>query len=317
MPPALRLGTRRSPLALAQAGLVRDALGLAFPELDVELVPMQTRGDVDQRDFREIGQRGIFAAELEQALLEGQIDAAVHSCKDLTLDLPEGLGIAAILERDDPRDVLCGSARSIEELPRGARIATSSMRRQASLRLLREDLQPVAIRGNVQTRLARSRERGDEACMLAAAGLRRLGLDDTPGFALPVDRCVPEAGQGAIAVQVAHREPGAEEGAAAVPLDRPRPDWSLIADVDAQWAVAVERAVARELGGGCDTPLGVHVDCRGGRTHGWVFTADAAGCDGAIAGCALERHSPVAQAASELLDAVAGAGLQLPSGSPG
>jgi hydroxymethylbilane synthase len=262
----IRLGTRSSPLALAQAELVVRALAVAQPEVEMELVPMRTAGDLDPRPFADIGARGIFASELERALLAGEIDLAVHSSKDLALEATPGLELAAWLPREDPRDVVCGSARSLDELPRGATVATSSARRAAALGRIRPDIVTTPIRGNVQTRLARAAERGDAGCMLAAAGLHRLGLEQHIGFSLDVEQVVPEAGQGAVVVQVRTGE--ARGGAVA---------WELLDHAPTAMAVRVERRVAAAMGGGCETPVGVHVDASRGRAAVFIPGPDGGG----------------------------------------
>jgi len=224
-------------------------------DYEVELVPIVSEGDTDPRPLAEIGERGIFASALEKALLDGTIDAAVHSCKDLPLEDTAGLTLACVPFREDPRDVLCGVALSVDELPDGARIATGSARRSAALRTLRADLTPVAIRGNVATRLTRSAARGDDACMLAAAGLNRLGLRGSAGgFALEYGQVVPEAGQGIVVVQTRTGD------------DTVR--WDTIDDREIRWVMDVERSVAHLLGGGCEHPVGVHVNLADRRLAG-------------------------------------------------
>ena len=168
----IRLGTRGSTLAIAQAQLVADALD------DAEIVPIATAGDRDRtRRFDQIGDgRGVFTREIERALLEGEVDAAVHSAKDLTGEMPPGLVVAALLERDDPRDAVCGPFASLDEIPDGARVGTSSARRSARLRELRPGVEVVPLRGNVDTRLRKLDAGEADAIVLAAAGLRRLGL---------------------------------------------------------------------------------------------------------------------------------------------
>lgn len=246
--PDLRLGTRASPLALRQTELVVEALRRFAPELSVEVVPMTTLGDRDLRPLRELGDRGVFAKDLEQALLNGGLDAVVHSCKDLALIDTPGLQITALLVRDEPRDALCATsgARSLGDLPQGATIGTSSVRRRAALAHLRPDLHCVDIRGNVQTRLRHAREEQLDGVVLAAAGLQRLGLDHEIAALFSVADLVPEAGQGAIAIQTRAGEA--------------LPELTLLNDPTTAWAVDIERQVAHGLGGGCDTPVGVHVD---------------------------------------------------------
>lgn len=263
----LRLGTRASPLALVQANLVRDAILGCDDAPDVELVELVSDGDRDPRELRDIGERGIFAAHLERELLAGRVDAAVHSSKDLTLEDHPQLVLAAWPERDDPRDALVNTAgRGIADLPPGATLATGSARRAAQLRTLRPDLAAQPIRGNVRTRIDRSRERGDAGCVLAMAGLRRLGFlaEQLDVRALAVDEFVPEAGQGAIVVQ-----------ATAHVCPRTGFDWSRIDHVGTRRAVSLERELARLLGGGCSTPVGVHVELDAGVLHAFALAEGA------------------------------------------
>jgi hydroxymethylbilane synthase len=235
----IRLGTRGSTLAIAQAQLVADALD------DAEIVPIATAGDRDRtRRFDQIGDgRGVFTREIERALLAGEVDAAVHSAKDLTGDMPDGLVVGAILERGDPRDAVCGPFGSLAEMPAGSRVGTSSARRAGLLAELRPDIRVVPLRGNVDTRLAKLDAGEADAIVLAAAGLERLGLADRIAFLLDPDTFVPEAGQGAIAVQVrAGEEP-------------------LVAALDhgpTRAAVEAERDCVRRLGGGCTAAVAAH-----------------------------------------------------------
>ena len=249
----IRLGTRRSALAVAQARLVADGLG------EAEIVPMSTAGDRDRtRRFDEIGDgRGVFTGDIERALAEGLIDAAVHSAKDLTADMPDELVIGAMLERDDARDAMCGPFAALEEIPDGARIGTSSARRRALLAELRPGLEVVPLRGNVDTRLGKLAAGEADAIVLAAAGLRRLGLSGQIGFLLDPQVFVPEAGQGAIAVQVRR---GEEE---------------LVAALDhgpTRRAVEAEREFAQSVGGGCSAPVAAYAWHEGEtlRLRGWV-----------------------------------------------
>lgn len=263
--PALRLGTRRSPLALHQATLVRDALRLVDPELEVELVEIVSEGDTDPRELREIHDRGIFAHALERRLADGSIDAAVHSSKDLALDDTPGLVLAAWLPREDPRDALVNAGCELRDLPEGATIATGSARRMSGLRTVRGDLVPSPIRGNVATRIRRARERGDAGLVLAMAGLRRLGLVDAGEHdirPIAVDELVPEAGQGAVVVQARTQV-----------CERTGLDWSAIDHAATRRAVQLERAIAKRFGGGCDRPVGVHAQLEDGRIH--VFFASS------------------------------------------
>jgi len=201
----LRLGTRGSKLALVQTGLVRDALARSVPELAapdaIEIVTIKTTGDaIQDRPLSEAGGKGLFVKEIEEALLSGRIDAAVHSMKDMPTAQPAGLVIAAFLPREDARDVLiAGDATRIADLKQGAVVGTAALRRKAQLLYRRSDLKIVTLRGNVDTRLAK-RERGEvEATLLAMAGLKRLGL--TVGTPIPEDEMLPAVGQGAVCIE--------------------------------------------------------------------------------------------------------------------
>jgi hydroxymethylbilane synthase len=199
----VRLGSRGSRLALTQAELAAEALRQANPELDVALVPITTTGDRDRsKPFGEIGARGVFVKEIEEALLEGRVDVAIHSAKDMTSTATDGLAIGAFLAREDARDALCGA----DELRPGMRIGTASARRKAQLLALEPRVSIEPLRGNVDTRLRKRGERGLDAVVLAAAGLDRLGLANEIGHRFDVDRLVPEAGQGAVALQVRQGE---------------------------------------------------------------------------------------------------------------
>ena len=238
----IRIGTRASPLAMAQSELAATALrGLGH---EVVILPLSTQGDRDRRrTFAEIGGRGIFATEIEEALREGRVDVAVHSAKDLTGDDADGLAFGACLERADPRDAWAGPARSWADVPEGARVATASLRRASQLARLRPDLQIEPVRGNVETRLRRRTERGLDAVVLAAAGLDRLGLAHEIGFRIAPDEMPPESGQGVVVLQV-------RAG-----------DESLVAGADhADTALSLraERTVTRALAGGCTVPVAAH-----------------------------------------------------------
>jgi hydroxymethylbilane synthase len=274
----LRLGSRGSRLALAQAQRAADRLREADPLLDVALVPITTSGDRDRsRPFGEIGARGVFVKEIEEALLAGRIDVAVHSAKDMTSTDTEGLAIGAYLVRDDPRDALCGAS----ELRAGMRIGTASVRRKAQLLAIEPGLSVEPLRGNVDTRLRKRRERGLDAIVLAAAGLDRLGLDAEIGRRFdPLAEIVPEAGQGAVALQV---RAGEEELATAVN------------DRETRRRVEAERACVARIGAGCLAPVAAFHD-------GVSLTALVAAEDGSW----VERGSgsDPAAVADELLAAV-------------
>jgi hydroxymethylbilane synthase len=275
----VRLGSRGSRLALTQAELAADALRSVSAEVDVAIVPITTAGDRDRsKPFGEIGARGVFVKEIEEALLAGRIDVAVHSAKDMTSTDTDGLTVGAYLRREDPRDALCGAAG----LRAGMRIGTASVRRRAQLLALEPGLAIEPLRGNVDTRLRKRGERGLDAIVLAAAGLERLGLAGEIGHRFAPDELLPEAGQGAVGLQV---RAGEEELVS--PLD----------DAETRARVQAERACVARIGGGCLAPVAAHHD-------GTVLSALVADEDGAW----IERRSgsdPIALA-DELLAATAG-----------
>jgi hydroxymethylbilane synthase len=241
----VRLGSRGSRLALTQAQVAADLLRQARSELDIALVPITTTGDRDRRrPFGEIGSRGIFVKEIEEALLEGRIDVAVHSAKDMTSTLTGGLSVGAYLRRGDPRDALCGA----ERLRLGMRIGTASVRRRAQLLALEPSLSIEPLRGNVDTRLRKRGERGLDAIVLGAAGLDRLGLDAEIGHRFDPDELVPEAGQGAVALQVRAGDEGLVAG---------------VDDAETRRRVEAERACVARIGGGCVAPVAAHHDGEG------------------------------------------------------
>lgn len=241
----LILGTRGSKLALAQSHWVADALRVAHPNLDVEIKIIQTRGDATQAanvPLASFGEKGIFAKELEAALLANEIDLAVHSMKDLEHTLPDGLVIAAVPPREDPRDALIGS--TLDALPLGARVGTGSVRRRALLLSRRPDLQLLEIRGNIDTRLRKFREGQYDAICLAVAGLNRLGLQENISEILDPDWFTPDPGQGALAIQI-------RDG------DQRLRDLTIQLNHGPTWyAVLAERSFLRHVGGSCKTPVG-------------------------------------------------------------
>ncbi|HKP19528.1 MAG TPA: hydroxymethylbilane synthase [Gaiellaceae bacterium] len=236
----LRIGSRGSRLALRQAALAAERL--RAPGREVALVPITTTGDRDRRKpFGEIGARGVFVKELEEALLAGRIDVAVHSAKDMTSTDTAGLEVGAYLERDDPRDALCGAG----ELRAGMRIGTASVRRRAQLLALEPELSIEPLRGNIDTRLRKRGERELDAVVLAACGLDRLGLAGEIGHRFDPEEVLPEAGQGALALQVRAGEADLV-GAADDPETRRR--------------VEAERTCVAAVGGGCLAPVAAHHD---------------------------------------------------------
>jgi hydroxymethylbilane synthase len=258
----LRVGSRGSRLALTQAE--RAAEALRRPGVEIALVPITTAGDRDRtRPFGEIGSRGVFVKELEEALLAGRIDVAVHSAKDMTSTDAEGLAVGAYPPREDPRDALCGAA----ELRPGMRVGTASARRRAQLLAFEPELSVEPLRGNVDTRLRKRRERGLDAVVLAACGLDRLGLESEIGLRLDPAVMLPEAGQGALALQV---RAGEEELAA------------VADDPETRRRVEAERRCVAAVGGGCLAPVAAYHDGR-------VLTALIAAEDGSW----LERRQGV------------------------
>ena len=242
-----RIGTRGSALALAQAAETRDRLMAAhgLPETAFEIVPISTSGDrIQDRPLSEAGGKGLFTKEIEEALLDGRIDIAVHSSKDMPTVLPEGLDLLAFLPREDPRDAFIGrSVRTIMELPRGATVGSSSLRRQALIRRLRPDLQVITFRGNVQTRLRKLEEGQAEGTLLANAGLKRLGLAHVITDLMPLEQFPPAPGQGAICIE------------ACVGNQRVAELLAPINDAPTAAALACERAFLAALDGSCRTPI--------------------------------------------------------------
>ena len=272
----VRVGTRGSRLALTQAE--RALSSLRAPGIELALVPITTAGDRDRsRPFGEIGSRGVFVKELEEALLERRVDVAVHSAKDLMATDPAGLAIGAFLRREDPRDALCGA----RELRPGMRVGTASVRRKAQLLALDPTLAIEPLRGNIDTRLRKRAERGLDAIVLAACGLDRLGLGGEIGHRFDPETMLPEAGQGALALQV---RVGEEHLVAAAD------------DQETRERVQAERAVVAAVGGGCLAPVAAYHD-------GSVLTGLVAAEDGSW----IERlagDDPVALG-EELIDASA------------
>ena len=261
---SLRIGTRGSALARWQAEFVRA--GLARHGVTAELVIIRTSGDRDrQSSLRVIGGKGVFTKELEDALLEERIDLAVHSMKDMPTNLPAGLEISAICQREDVRDALISrGGLKLDQLPSGARIGTSSLRRQTQLRHYRADFEMVDMRGNVDTRLAKLEQGDYDAIVLAKAGLDRLGKAEQISEILPPEICLPAAGQGAIGIETRRRE---DEFAGAVRKLNHQPS---------QVAVEAERAVLVGLEGGCQVPIGVWARMESGslRIDARVLSAD-------------------------------------------
>jgi len=241
----LRIGTRGSPMAMVQSGLVRDRLLAAHPGIAVDLVPIRTTGDrVQNRLLAEIGGKGLFTKEIEEALLRREVDIAVHSLKDMETVVPPGLAIGCVLARDDPRDALVSSGGAgLAALPAGARIGTASLRRRAQLLRRRGDLRIAPIRGNVNTRLNKLAAGEAEALVLALSGLERLDMAGLASEILPTEMMLPAVGQGALAIECR-----ADDA-------RVRPLLSALHDPATAACVAAERAMLAALDGSCRTPI--------------------------------------------------------------
>ena len=299
------IGSRGSQLALWQANWVKDQLAAAGHEIAIEIIrttgdklqsypPEQPVPDSIAQSVAEAGTKGLFIKEIEEALLTGKVDLAVHSLKDLPTILPAGLILAAVPPREDARDVLISAGgRPFEQLPAGGRVGTSSPRRQAQLRELRPDLELIAMHGNLDTRL-RKLERGDcAALVLAAAGVHRLGLRERITGYFGFDQICPAVGQGALAIEI--RQGHAELAGAVAPLD----------DASTHLAVRAERAMLWRLGGGCKVPIGAHANLEDGqlRLRGVVASLDGnRSVRSAVAGSQKEPESLGTTVAEDLLE---------------
>jgi hydroxymethylbilane synthase len=277
----LIIGSRGSQLALWQARYVQARLAALGHESEIEII--RTTGDkITDVALARLGSasgvKGLFTKEIEDALLEGRVDLAVHSLKDMPTELPDGLVLSAVPEREDPRDALIG--RRLKDIPRGGRVGTSSLRRSAQLRALRPDVTVESVRGNLDTRLRKLEEGQFDAIMLAAAGLKRMGWHERIAEALPVDTMCPAVGQGALAIET--RADGRSGHQAALELDHPV----------THTAVTAERALLAALGGGCQVPIGAHAEMTGDRLRlrAVVIAPDAARM------VRLETEAPAAEA---------------------
>ncbi|ATG75651.1 hydroxymethylbilane synthase [Zobellella denitrificans] len=249
----IRIATRKSLLALWQANHVKDRLEQLHPDVTVELVPMTTQGDVLlDTPLSKIGGKGLFIKELEQAMLDGRADIAVHSMKDVPVEFPEGLGLTVICEREDPRDAFVSNQyQSLDQLPAGAVVGTASLRRECQIRARRPDLVVKTLRGNVQTRLRKLDEGEYDAIILAAAGLKRLELEARIACLLSPDESLPANGQGAVGIECRLDDP--ELLALLAPLDH----------APTRLRVVAERAMNQGLQGGCQVPIGSYAELEG------------------------------------------------------
>ncbi len=253
----LRIATRKSRLAMWQAEHVRDRLIALHPGLNVELVAMATKGDkILDTPLAKVGGKGLFVKELEDAMLDGRADIAVHSMKDVPMHFPEGLGLSVILEGAEPTDAFVSNHYAgPEALPEGARVGTSSLRRGLQVSEARPDLEVLSLRGNVQTRLSKLDAGDFDAIILATSGLRRLGLDVRITYELPPEVSLPACGQGALGIECRTNDP--ELLALLAPLDH----------LETATRVRAERAMNTRLEGGCQVPIGGHAVLEdGGRT---------------------------------------------------
>lgn len=259
----LIVGTRGSRLALAQTALVVDALRAARRAISIDVREIVTEGDRDKKPLSQIGGQGVFTKAIEEALLRGDIDIAIHSMKDLPPLLTAGLAIGAVPERGDPRDALVTrDGSTLARLPPSPRIGTGSARRAVQLKALRPDAEPVDIRGNVDTRIRKVDDGEFDAIVVAMAGLLRLGLADRAAQVFSVEEMTPSPGQGALAVQARADDVEVTD---------------IVADLDhrpTRIAVAYERAFLAELGEGCSLPVGAHAFLEGQRLIAWTMIAE-------------------------------------------
>jgi hydroxymethylbilane synthase len=317
----LRIGSRGSQLALWQANHIDGLLRGAGHDVEIEII--KTTGDrLQEVTFAQVGSKGMFTKEIEEALAEGRVDLAVHSLKDLPTELPEPFTLAATPVRVDPRDVFVSVKHaSLAALPQGARVGTSSQRRRAQLKSLRPDIDAVEFRGNVDTRLRKLAEGQVEAILLAAAGLDRLGRTDWVRERLSPEQFCPAAGQGALGIETRKDDTATIEAI------------SFLDHADTRFAVAVERAALAALGGGCQVPIGIHCRLRPFETwqgtgeirpHDEVFAVVANPDSGATVriyhSSLREKNDPETlgrQTAAMLLDAGAGPLLAISSDAAG
>jgi hydroxymethylbilane synthase len=295
----LKIGTRGSQLALFQANWVKDQLSHAHPDLKVTLVKIKTTGDkIQDVPLAKIGGKGLFVKEIEESLLQKKIDLAVHSIKDVPTEFPKGLHLSVITKREDPRDVFISrDGRTLKDLPQGAKIGTSSLRRQAQLLHFRNDLELIPLRGNLDTRLKKLRTMNLDAVVLALAGLRRLGLEERITEIISTDISLPAIGQGALGIETRMDDKEVEG------------QIRFLNDRDSSIAVTAERAFLKKLEGGCQVPLAAYA-----RPVGTGLRVD--GLVGSIDGKRLIRHhveGPIENAESlgiELAETLLGKGAK-------
>lgn len=302
-PLTLRIVTRESPLAMWQAHFVKNALAVFYPKIDIEILGITTEADrLLESSLESLGGKGAFVKELEQALINGRADIAVHSMKDVTVNLPAELAVPVVLEREDPRDVLVSNRyRRFVDLPEAACVGTSSLRRKSQLMATRPDLKIMDIRGNVGTRLRKLDEGQFDALILAAAGVKRLGLEDRISEHFSTQNILPAVSQGALGIEI-HKD-----NTEVLSLIEP------LCDRATQLCVNAERALNRRLGGDCHVPIAAHAEIQGsmltlnalvGRLDGSEMIRSS--CNGAMD----EAESLGDKLGQELLDKGAGSILQ-------
>jgi len=269
----LKIGTRGSQLALFQANWVKEKLVETHPNLKVTLIKIKTTGDkIQDAPLAKIGGKGLFVKEIEEALIQKKIDLAVHSIKDVPTELPKGLHLSVITKREDPRDVFISKdGRTLKDLPQGAKIGTSSLRRQAQLLHFRNDFELVSLRGNLDTRLKKLKTMNIDGIVLALAGVKRLGLEERITEIIPPEISLPAIGQGALGIETRMDDEGVEG------------QIRFLNDPDSSIAVSAERAFLKKLEGGCQVPIAAFA-----RTVRATFQID--GLVGTIDGKRLLRH---------------------------
>jgi len=269
----LKIGTRGSQLALFQANWVKEKLVETHPNLKVTLIKIKTTGDqIQDAPLAKIGGKGLFVKEIEEALIQKKIDLAVHSIKDVPTELPKGLHLSVITKREDPRDVFISKdGRTLKDLPQGAKIGTSSLRRQAQLLHFRNDFELVSLRGNLDTRLKKLKTMNIDGIVLALAGVKRLGLEERITEIIPPEISLPAIGQGALGIETRMDDEGVEG------------QIRFLNDPDSSIAVSAERAFLKKLEGGCQVPIAAFA-----RTVRATLQID--GLVGTIDGKRLLRH---------------------------
>ncbi len=294
-PKLLRIGTRASQLALWQAHWVKSELEKRYPDMEVTLTKIKTIGDkILDVPLAQVGGKGLFVKEIEEAMLRDEIDIAVHSMKDVPTDFPEGLGLYCITEREDPRDAVISHNVTFANLPQGARIGTSALRRQAQLLKVRPDLEMCIIRGNVETRIRKLDEDKLDAVILAAAGLKRLGLTEKVAEYLDVDLSIPAIGQGALGIECRLADPIITETIA------------FFNHTETNFAVRAERALLKRCEGGCQVPIAAHGTIISGqlRLVGFIAAVDGSqSVRGEISGPMEECENLGIKLADQLLTA--------------